>query len=91
MIMLLGISSVFAQHATFVGVITDEYAQPIDNVVVTVEGTDLSTVSSETGLFELKVPAERELRIHLQHLSYHDTTFAVTLRKNQRAAAFSAS
>ena len=48
-ILLLGISSLFAQQAVFVGIITDEYAQPIDNVVVTVEGTELSTVSSETG------------------------------------------
>ena len=28
--------------------------------------------------------AERELQIHLQHLSYRDTTLIVTLRKNQR-------
>ena len=84
LLMALGMSTLFAQQATFVGIITDEYAQPIDNVVVTVEGTDLSTVSSETGMFELKVPAERELQIHLQHLSYRDTTLIVTLRKNQR-------
>jgi hypothetical protein len=44
--MALGMSTLFAQQATFVGIITDEYAQPIDNVVVTVAGTDLSTVSS---------------------------------------------
>ena len=84
LLMALGMSTLFAQHATFVGIITDEYAQPIDNVVVTVVGADLSTVSSETGMFELKVPAERELQIHLQHLSYRDTTLIVTLRKNQR-------
>ena len=83
-ILLWGISSLFAQQATFVGIITDEYTQPIDNVVVTVLGTDLSTISSETGTFELKLPAERELQIHLQHLSFRDTTLVVTLRKNQR-------
>ena len=84
LLMALGINTLYAQHATFVGIITDEYAQPIDNVVVTVVGTNLSTISSETGTFELKLPAEQELQIHLQHLSYRDTTLLVTLRKNQR-------
>ena len=83
-ILLLGISSLFAQNAVFVGIVTDEYEQPIDNVVVTVEGTDLSTVSSETGTFELKLPAEKALRVHLQHLSFQDTTLTVFLKKNQR-------
>lgn len=84
LIVAFGVSTLFAQQAVFVGIVTDEYAQPVDNVVVTVLGTDFSTVSSETGTFELKLPAERELSIHLQHLSYRDTTFTVTLRKNQR-------
>lgn len=84
LILLLGFGFVHAQNATFIGVITDEYGQAIDNVVISVVGTDISTISSETGSFELKIPAEKEVDIHLKHISYQDTNFTIILRKNQR-------
>ncbi len=73
-----------AQHAFFVGIVTDEYAQPIDNVVITVGEIGLTTVTSETGTFEIKVPAEQQLTLVLQHISYRDTSFTILLKKNQR-------
>lgn len=84
LILLMSVGTLAAQNASFVGIIADEYAQPIDNVVVSVLGTDLSTVSSETGTFELKIPAEKAVTIVLKHISYRDTSLTVTLRKNQR-------
>lgn len=74
-----------AQHtATVIGVLTDEYDQPVDHVVVTLLESNQGTISSETGTFELTVPAETPISISLQHIAYHDTILHLKLKKNQR-------
>lgn len=83
--MILCSTLLYAQHnATLVGIITDEYDQPVDHVMVTSTDGAQNTVSSETGTFEIKIPAEVPVEISLKHLAYQDTVIVFTLKKGQR-------
>lgn len=70
-ILLLLISTgLFAQNAVIQGIILDENQEPIENVNVSLVGTEKGTVTDATGFYRLSIPADTELNIRFSSLTH---------------------
>ncbi|MGB3592518.1 MAG: carboxypeptidase-like regulatory domain-containing protein [Nonlabens sp.] len=61
-----------AQDGIIQGVITDEDGSPLQNVNITVAGTNLGTVSLQNGFYRLMVPAGQKLNIRFTSIGLKD-------------------
>lgn len=64
--------------------VTDQYGQPIDQVVITVLDNSATTTSKPDGLYDMKVPSEQEIHIQFKHITYRDTIVVAQLTKGER-------
>ena len=74
---------VFAQNGTVKGVVTDEFGDPIESAVIRGVDFDQQTITNEHGQFNLSVPAERDIRLFIQHLSHNDTLIDLRLKTKE--------
>ena len=69
---------VFAQNTVIVhGTIRDTHKNPIENVIILSAQTNNTALSSETGKYQIVVPADMEVQLHFRHLSYKDTVITI--------------
>jgi len=80
---LLCSAVVFAQNGTVKGVVTDEFGDPIESAVIRGVDFDQQTITNEHGQFNLSVPAERDIRLFIQHLSHNDTLIDLRLKTKE--------
>lgn len=67
------LSQAWGQQAVIKGKVVDPYNQPIEGVVIEVEGLPLRTTTSEEGLYRLEVPGGQVYQIRFTHVG-HQTT-----------------
>ncbi|MEG1556584.1 MAG: hypothetical protein RR356_07670, partial [Bacteroidales bacterium] len=78
--------SLFAQQeAVFSGLILNNYGDPIDHVMITLQENNQSTISSENGRFEITVPANKIVHLYFQHISSKDTLIPVSLKSGEKS------
>lgn len=68
-----------AQNAVLKGVVTDEFGDPIETAFLRVLDYNQQTISNEHGQYSLTLPANRDLRIFVQHLGHSDTLVSLRL------------
>lgn len=74
--MLVVSTQLLAQNRTVSGKVTDEQGRPVANASITVRGTNIGTVSSNTGNFSLSVPQNAKELI-VSFVGYVPQTIAV--------------
>jgi len=60
----------FAQNAVIQGIIVDQDQLPLEGINVTLEGTNVGTVSDPDGFYKLNVPAGKEISIRFSSLGH---------------------
>lgn len=70
-----------AQTARLKGVLLDEFNQPIEGANIKVENK--GTVSNASGFYQIVVPANKKIEVVFSHISFKNTTIAITLVPNQ--------
>ena len=73
----------FAQNATIKGIVTDTEGNPIFNAMVTLEGKNLGSTSSESGSFEIKNIQPGTYNLVCKYFGLETFTENVVLAPNQ--------
>lgn len=73
--------SLLAQNATLKGVILDENNIPLPGVNITY--SDGGTQSDENGVYELEIPANKDIKITISYVGLKNVTATVNLKANQ--------
>ena len=82
LLLLLTTVATFAQNATVKGVISNEFGDPVENVIIRGVNFEHQTITNEYGQYSLSVPSGRDIQLFFQHISHHDTL--ITLRLNTK-------
>jgi hypothetical protein len=80
LLILISISS-SAQTATLKGVILNENNIPIQGANISYN--DSGTQSDKNGVYQLSIPANQEITIHISHISLKNVQFVINLEENQ--------
>src|SRR6478735_4910818 len=79
-LLLLGISSSFAQSPTVTGTVTDSSGKGIENVSVKIKGTSIGTVTQANGSFSLVAPASAKT-IVFSSVGYNPVEMSIAGKK----------
>ena len=60
-----------AQQATISGTVKDDEGDPLESILVAIEGTVFSTYTDAAGHYELQVPAEKKIYLVFNNLSFN--------------------
>lgn len=77
------LSSWAQQTAVFKGKVTDNYGNPVENVLLSCPYEHTTVMSRFDGTFSIRVPADRGVSVTFQHMSFLDTTLNVLLSKGK--------
>ncbi len=70
-----------AQNATLKGVILDQNNTPIQGANITYN--DAGTQSDQNGVYQLIIPANKDIEVKISHISLKDIQFVINLEENQ--------
>ncbi|MBQ4821251.1 carboxypeptidase-like regulatory domain-containing protein [Aquimarina sp. MMG016] len=73
--------SALAQNAIIKGVVLDEAKIPVSDAYVSYENS--GTQTDKNGVYELSIPANREVSIKISHVGLKDVIFTIKLDENQ--------
>ena len=59
------------------GTIRDAQSIPVENVLVLSPQMNSTILSSETGKYQIAVPADSDVQLHFRHISYKDTVITI--------------
>ncbi|WP_162056406.1 TonB-dependent receptor [Pontibacter pamirensis] len=82
-ILLLLPLAVSAQQARITGKVLNTEHQALELATVAVKGTSLATQTNTSGLFELRVPAGKELVLLVKYIGYKELEQTVLLQLNE--------
>lgn len=71
------------QQATLRGTVLDDTGTPVENMTVIAMDQNLSTFTNHYGQFTMQLPANKEIRLLFQQLSYHDTIITIRLKPGE--------
>lgn len=66
------------------GVTYDVQNNPVDNVMVLSSQIENTAISSETGKYQIMIPANVEIKLHFRHIAYRDTVIIVKGKPNEQ-------
>ena len=84
-LLLFCTASCLAQSAVVKGVIHDDLGEPVENAVIRGTDFDQQTISNVHGQFSIPVPANRDIKLHIQSLCCKDTLLSFHLKSKETA------
>jgi Carboxypeptidase regulatory-like domain len=75
--------SAYSQTATISGFVKDEQGRAIDQAVVAVEGSTMTTVTNEKGYYMLQVPAGHNISVVYGFVGYYAQHKNIALQQNE--------
>jgi hypothetical protein len=72
------------QEATVFGKMTDADQQPVSNVNIKIIGSPGGTNTNSDGVFQLKVPSGKKIRLLISHISYATDSLDIQLTPGER-------
>ena len=67
----------FSQNTVIKGVISDDFGEAVENVIVRGVDFERQTISDVHGHYSISVPANRDVKLYFQHLSHQDTLVTI--------------
>ncbi len=84
MFLLIAAQYSFAQTAVVYGTITDERGKPIELAHIAMAGTPGGVTSSESGEYEIRVPAQKSITLLFSFIGYKQSNQSLSLEPDQR-------
>lgn len=83
-LLLLSLTSVCGQEATFKGRVVDEIMEPVEGANLFVKGYEIGTITDENGKFEFKVPAGQDISVQFSHVSLKNKEVKINIDANEQ-------
>lgn len=75
-----------SQNAVVSGIVKDREGKPIEAATVGVAGTAYGATTDENGSFRFEIPAGREFKVDIRHITFDPQVFTVNAKPGENVA-----